>query len=79
MRKVPLYNSEGRPIFFHFETLPVALLDDRIVTDEGDGGTKITDNTITGRFRADMLMGFTGCLCATSEQVVSVNAGFTAA
>lgn len=23
-------NSEGRPIFFHFETLPVALLDDRI-------------------------------------------------
>jgi citrate lyase beta subunit len=23
------------------------------------------------------LMGFTGCLCATAEQVVSVNAGFT--
>ena len=40
----------------------------------------VASNEITAKAaREAMLMGFTGCLCATSEQVVAVNAGFASA
>jgi citrate lyase subunit beta / citryl-CoA lyase len=42
------------------------------------GGVASKESTVKAA-REAMLMGFTGCLCATSEQVVSVNAGFTSA
>jgi len=40
------------------------------------GGVAAKESTVKAA-REAMLMGFTGCLCATAEQVVSVNAGFT--
>jgi citrate lyase subunit beta/citryl-CoA lyase len=42
------------------------------------GGVASEESTVKAA-REAMLMGFTGCLCATTEQVVSVNAGFTSA
>jgi citrate lyase subunit beta/citryl-CoA lyase len=42
------------------------------------GGVASKESTVKAA-REAMLMGFTGCLCATSEQVVSVNEGFTSA
>ena len=42
------------------------------------GGVASKESTLKAA-REAMLMGFTGCFCATSEQVVSVNAGFTSA
>ena len=42
------------------------------------GGVAATDAT-TKAAREARLMGFTGCVCATSEQVASVNQGFATA
>lgn len=42
------------------------------------GGVASKESTVKAA-REAMLMGFTGCLCATSEQVVAVNEGFTCA
>lgn len=42
------------------------------------GGVASTDTSLKAA-REGRLMGFTGCLCATPEQVAPVNAGFTVA
>ena len=42
------------------------------------GGVASTQSSVTAA-REGRLMGFTGCLCATPEQVASVNEGFTLA
>ncbi len=41
------------------------------------GGVASKENTVKAA-REGRLMGFTGCLCATPEQVAAVNEGFTA-